>query len=354
VSEPFGLRISKLDPPDLLKFRGKLLGALDSSPPEIFNHSLHNLAAAQPDTPLCSSVISGMGINYSFNPLSSRLPNLHSSVPISNRDARTMDGMRFDFETDHAARTCRGPIIPAGSEGLDYYGECQPAGQTFRDFFDCLALPRNGLLVFLGEVSGVGIGARIITSAVQALFRNRCFQALADLGTFVQELNRSICDIAPYDLYATLFCAYMDPFRRQLQYVSAGHELALLFEQSSKRLRRLECTGTVLGLTTRSGYRHRTISIEAGEILVACTDGITDAVGVDGRHLCEDGVVDVVRQNSNAKAAEMGKRIMEAAERIRASRPPTDDETVVIVRVLSAASKEPFYRHEEELAMAAA
>ena len=245
-------------------------------------------------------------------------------------------------------------MISAGSEGLDYYGECQPAGQTLRDFFDCLAFPRNGLLVFIGEVSGVGIGARIITSALQALFRNGRSQALGNLGAFVQELNRSICDFAPYDLYATLFCAYLDPLRRQLQYVSAGHELALLFAQSSKRLRRLERTGTVLGLTARSTYRHRTMSIEAGDVLVACTDGITDAVGGNGRHFCEHGVVGVVRNHSNAEAAEVGKHIMEAAERIRAGLPPVDDETVVIVRVLGAASKEPFCRYAEELTMAAA
>jgi phosphoserine phosphatase RsbU/P len=297
---------------------------------------------------------SGMGINSSFNAPFSRLPNLHSAARIRNRDVQTINGRRFDLETDHAVRTSIGPTITAGSEGLDYYGECQPAGYAVRDFFDCLALPGNGLLVFIGEISGAGTGARIITSALKALFRNGRFQALGNLGAFVQELNRSICDIAPYDLYATLFCAYLDPLRRQLQYISAGHELALLFERSSKRLRRLEHTGTVLGLTTRSAYCHRSMPIEAGDVLVTCTDGITDAAGANGQQFCEDGVAGVVRDNSNAEAAEMGKYIMEAAARIRAGLPPIDDETVVVVRVLSAASKEPFCRAAEELSMAAA
>jgi serine phosphatase RsbU (regulator of sigma subunit) len=109
-----------------------------------------------------------------------------------------------------------------------------------------------------------------------------------------------------------------------------------------------------MGLTTRSGYCHRTMSIEAGDVLVACTDGITDAAGASGQQFCEEGVAGVVRDNSNAEAAEMGNQIMEAAARIRAGFPPVDDETVVVVRVLSAASKEPFCRQAEELTMAAA
>ena len=294
-----------------------------------------------------------MGIKYFFDAPFSRLLDPHSALVVS-RDEETIPRMRFHSEPDRAVRMCIGPMIPAESRGLDYYGECQPAGQTVRDFFDFLALPSNGLLVFIGEVSGAGIGARLLASGIQALLRTGHTQALGDLGALVQGLNRSICDIASADFYATLFCAYLNPFRRQLQYVSAGHEPALLFDQSSKRLRRLESTGTVLGLTTRSAYRHRTVSIEAGDVLIACTDGITDGAGNEGRGLREDGVAGIVRDNPSAGAAKMSKHIMEAAERFRASLPAIDDETVVVVRVLNAASQEPFRRHAEELAMAGA
>jgi serine phosphatase RsbU (regulator of sigma subunit) len=96
------------------------------------------------------------------------------------------------------------------------------------------------------------------------------------------------------------------------------------------------------------------MSIEPGDVLVACTDGITDGVGDKGQGLREDGVAGIVRQNPNAGAANMSKHIIEAAERCRSSLPAIDDETVVVVRFLDSASKEPFCRHAEEVAMAAA
>jgi serine phosphatase RsbU (regulator of sigma subunit) len=96
------------------------------------------------------------------------------------------------------------------------------------------------------------------------------------------------------------------------------------------------------------------MSIEAGDLLIACTDGITDGAGNDVRGLREDGVAGIVRDNPSAGAAKMSKHIIEAAERFRASLPAIDDETVVVVRVLNAASKGPSRRHAEELVMTAA
>jgi serine phosphatase RsbU (regulator of sigma subunit) len=96
------------------------------------------------------------------------------------------------------------------------------------------------------------------------------------------------------------------------------------------------------------------MSIEAGDVLVACTDGITDGAGDKGHGLHEDGVAGIIWGNPSAGAAKMSKQVIEAAARFRASLPAIDDETVVVVRVLNAASEEPFCRHADELAMTAA
>jgi sigma-B regulation protein RsbU (phosphoserine phosphatase) len=146
----------------------------------------------------------------------------------------------------------------------------------------------------------------------------------------------------------------IDPGRRQLRYVSAGHEPALLFRPRSGRLRRLESTGTVLGLTARSKFREKTVLLEPGDVLVALTDGITDAADPRGNEFREEGVLRILEQHPDAGAVELSGRIMEAVDSFRPRSASADDRTVAVVRMIAAAAKGPLIRRAKDLAFAAA
>ena len=66
-----------------------------------------------------------------------------------------------------------------------------------------------------------------------------------------------------------MFCAQIDCTRHELHYV--GNESRLLISQSGA-VRRLEPTGRVLGMTTRSTYQQVTVRVNSGDVLV-CDDG---------------------------------------------------------------------------------
>jgi phosphoserine phosphatase RsbU/P len=242
--------------------------------------------------------------------------------------------------------------VPARVAGIDYYGQCRRAGELNADFFDFVEC-EGGLLFFLGDVAGYGDSSKMIAGGIGNLLRSRWERGLEGV---MEEINRSICDLSPNGLYVTLFCGWADPGRQQLTYVSAGHEPAVLFSQSTGRLRRLDSTGTVLGLTARSVYRRRTVTMEPGDVLAGLTDGITEATGPHGEEFREEGVVRVLLENRNWEAAELCNGILAAVERFGNSE-PSDDQTVTVVRFEHRAVWEPLVQVAEEapeLAMAAA
>lgn len=227
-------------------------------------------------------------------------------------------------------------------EGLDYYGERSPVGEPGGDFFEFLPLQPQ-LLVSIGDISRHGVGTNIILSGLQTLLRRLSVQKNGELPQLVEGLNRSMCDISPENFYATLFYVRIDPVLRQLRYVSAGHEPALLFHRRSNRPRRLERTGTVLGLTARANYRQHTLSMEPGDTLVAFTEGITEAA-----------VLRALEEYPDADARELSGCILEAVETVPQSSPAADDRTVVVVRLVDRSAVRPVTAHSEELACAAA
>lgn len=260
--------------------------------------------------------------------------------------------MRRELE---AAREVQNRVFPCPNlvEGLDYYGECRPASNLGGDFFDFAPLPQRGLLLAVGDASCHGAGAPIISSGVQALLRNLSAAGNGRLQRVVQELNRSVCDVSPANFYATLFYAWINPARRQLKYVSAGHEPALLFRPGG-RVRRLDSTGTVLGLTARSVFREAAVALEAGDVLVAFTDGITEATDFHGREFSEEGVLRVLERHPDAGAAELSVRILDSAANFRTSFSGAEDRTVMVARLVAAEAKEPILNEAAELACAAA
>ena len=214
--------------------------------------------------------------------------------------------------------------------GIDYYGESRPAAEVGGDFFDFIASTGESLVVSVGDVCGTGVGAAIMMAGLQAYLRVLTLERRADLTAIVQELNRIACDLSPDNFYVTLFYASIDPAHRQIRYVSAGHEPALLIREHG--VARLESTGTVLGLSKRSLFRLKTAAFEPGDVLVAFTDGLTDAMSTEDRELHEMSVPDLVRRRSALSAGELVTAILESSERFASPAWPLDDRTVVVVR----------------------
>lgn len=223
---------------------------------------------------------------------------------------------------------CTLPLSPR-IHGLDYYGDCQPAGDVGSDFYDLIPGEPDDLALSVGDVPMRGQDSAILTPVMRTLLRNLSGRRRGAVSDVVHELNRAVCQISPEDFYATLFYASLDTNRRQLDYVNAGHEPALLVRKQGGRAKRLESTGTVLGLTSRAAYKQRRISLEPGDILVAFTDGVSEALDPQGSELRDTGILNVVRQHPDARSTDMVHYIMDATGRSSA-----DDRTVVVVRLL--------------------
>jgi sigma-B regulation protein RsbU (phosphoserine phosphatase) len=173
-------------------------------------------------------------------------------------------------------------------------------------------------------------------SGVQSILRGLTADGHGNISTIVQELNRVVYEISPDIFFPTLFYARIDPRLRQLQYVSAGHETALLVRKDAMRCQRLERTGTVLGLTTRAIYGRRTLTLAPGDVLIAFTDGMESSTPKAWLS-CEASILEAVRRG--AGASEVVALVVDAEERFRGESGQADDRTVIAVRYMGTAAK---------------
>jgi hypothetical protein len=245
--------------------------------------------------------------------------------------------LELDSARDVQSR-CFPQTLPPIS-GLDYYGECQPMGEVGGDFFDFVTDQESSLVVSIGDVSGKGIPSAIIMAGVQATLRVLGLTNGGRISDLVRELNGMVWRTSPVNFYATLFYARIDSARRELHYVNAGHDRAILIRERSERVLNLESTGTVLGLCARTSYEQRTIPLVPGDVLVAVTDGITEVEDPHGRMLDQKLVFEAVRSHPGVSSSDLAGHIIHAVDTFTRGASPVDDRTIIVVRLLDAMSE---------------
>ncbi len=237
--------------------------------------------------------------------------------------------------------------------GLDHYGACRPAGNASGDFFGFIPLDVRRLLAFIGETPGPGMSSLAVTTSVETHFRGVADGGPNSLAAAASRLNHALCDVASDGSLTTLFCACIDPLRCVLRYLSAGYESALLLRANDRRVHRLETTGTVLGLTSRTVYRQRTVALGPGDLLVAFTGGVADAVDRSGCVVGEVGVVDALREHRDDPPQVLVEHILDAVARYGDGEAQLADRTALAVRFAGSAGS--FNEgHSVKLARAAA
>jgi sigma-B regulation protein RsbU (phosphoserine phosphatase) len=255
------------------------------------------------------------------------------------------------------------------SERLEFFAVCQPAREVGGDYYDFIELEgaRTGFVV--ADVEGKGMPAALFASSVQATVRShaRRSETMRPSG-LIASVNEHFRTSADATSYATLFYAEVDEKERSLTYVNAGHNPPLLMRKrgascaaANARLeapaalaqralmsaaspslavaegevtvKRLEAGGPVIGFFEGCVYEEATIALASGDVLVAYTDGLTEAFNPEEEEFGEQRLRQALMESSNLTASAIGERILESVRAWCASAPLQDDLTLVVMRM---------------------
>jgi sigma-B regulation protein RsbU (phosphoserine phosphatase) len=217
--------------------------------------------------------------------------------------------------------------------GFDYCGACRPARHVGGDYYDFLALPEEVVGIAIGDVSGKGIPAALLMAGLQASLRAQAPLRTRDLPGLVASINRLLYDLSSSNRYATFFYAQLDTRRRTLTYVNAGHNPPMLLRNGE--VLRLDVGGLVVGLLPETSYELGSLALERGDLLVAYTDGVSEAMSPAEDEWGEERLVAALRGNVGRAAADVVASIMAAADEFASGAPQHDDMTLVVVRALA-------------------
>jgi sigma-B regulation protein RsbU (phosphoserine phosphatase) len=214
---------------------------------------------------------------------------------------------------------------------LDYSARCRQVHELGGDFYDFQLLPDNRLALAVGDASGKGLAAALMISNVQSSLRTAALFTGNDGPAVLEAVNHQVYESSLADRYATLFYGVFDRATRTLRYVNAGHNPPMVMRQDSSIIW-LETGGAPVGIFPSWAYAEGVVQLKAGDMILAYTDGIIEALSPDGEEWGVEGFRRAAAETDAQCANDMIHAIFTAIDEFSRGC-QTDDATVIALRV---------------------
>ena len=235
----------------------------------------------------------------------------------------------------NVARDIQRAMLPAGTltvGSIEAHGETQPANTVGGDFFDILPRVDGQVLLILGDVAGKGTPAALLMALFLAMTRTLLDEELPP-ATLALRLNEQLMRHAPRSRFITAFIALFDPRTSEMRYVNAGQN-APMVRRASGRLEWLPTTGMALGLSRKASYEENMVTLGPGDLLMAYSDGITEAESPAGVAFEDEGLRVLADQMAGLSAGLVARRVIDEVKAHTDDSALFDDLTVLVCRRL--------------------
>ena len=221
----------------------------------------------------------------------------------------------------------------ASLPGFDIAAAAYPADATGGDHFDFIPQDDGSLYIVIADVAGHGFGSALVMAEVRASLRAYATM-VSDISSLLTCVNRSLTGTLARNRYVTMFLGRIDPQKRSLEYVSAGHESGYLLRYSGDIGAVLASTAPPLGIFPDQQFDSgSSLPLEHGDTILLLTDGITESTDVDGAMFGTEGALDFIRCHQQSTAGELVQGLYRAARTFAGDTPQADDIMSVICKV---------------------
>lgn len=261
--------------------------------------------------------------------------------------AETAEKARLEDELETARLVQSTLLTPPDidSDAVDILAHYLPATECGGDFWDAY-LNGNKLTVFIGDATGHGAPAAIVTAVAKS-----CFSTLLNIyqqthlspEQFMTILNRIIHESCKGKLLMTMCIIQIDLTTGELSMCNGGHESPLSVgggksvrssrDDSDKKSKAvvLFARGERLGYNPDADYETARYQLNVGDTVMLYTDGVSEARDGEGKEWGERNLKKAFTETGGQSLTKMKDSIVEALGQHTGDAQQEDDVTFVLV-----------------------
>lgn len=237
------------------------------------------------------------------------------------------------------ARTIQSTLLPKelpDIEGFELAAFNQPAKEIGGDYYDVIRIDDRHVGFALADVSGKSIGGAMLMSVCRSVLRAQApnYMSPADL---LRSINRVLSADISADMFITMLYMVLDLETDKLVVARAGHEKPVVIK-SSGGCEIVDSGGTAIGLMEPDIFddiiTETTVQLEPGDMVVAYTDGVTEAMNPDHEEWGVDQFLEACSVGSKGGSNSLLSNVQQRINRFVGDHTQYDDMTLLALQVL--------------------
>ncbi|HSF83412.1 MAG TPA: SpoIIE family protein phosphatase [Anaerolineales bacterium] len=224
------------------------------------------------------------------------------------------------------------PGEPPQIPGWQVVATLEPVHETSGDFYDFIRLPGGQWGILIADVADKGAGAALYMTLSRTLIRTFAGEYPHNPELVLTAVNQRILADTPANLFVTAFYGILDPATGNFVYCNAGHNPPYyLNAPNENRVLELTRTGLPLGIFEDTVWESRSCQLDAGDVLILYTDGVTEAQDTHDAFYGKGRLLACALSHLGSSAKEMQEAILANINDFSAGAPREDDLTLVIL-----------------------
>jgi serine phosphatase RsbU (regulator of sigma subunit) len=207
-----------------------------------------------------------------------------------------------------------------------------PARHVGGDLYDVIKVDGEHVGLLMADVSDKSVHAALFMAVTRTLFLAHARQSTSPSEVALM-VHDGILEVSTNeDMFVTVFYGVLHTPTGQLRYIRAGQDKPLLFRGDTGLPQLLDAEGRFLGMLPGLTLEERSVDLRFGDMLVAYSDGVPDAVNEQDEAYGTARLINLVAQNRSATAADVCAAIFGDVFAFRGSAPAFDDITVLVAK----------------------
>jgi serine phosphatase RsbU (regulator of sigma subunit) len=205
---------------------------------------------------------------------------------LSELERRDADRLRNEAELARTVQLAMLPTHLPEAVGVELAAYSVPAKEASGDFYDVFLVehgsdPTKGsLVVVVCDVAGKGMASALVVSAARTALRSEAEREPRP-GQILDRVNRVLHASMPDHLFLTAFVGVIDLGTGLMRFTSGGHPHPYHWNAETRELEDLVSNGLPVGLLEEAQYEEGMTLLGPGDVVIAFTDGLVEALNGD-------------------------------------------------------------------------
>jgi len=209
---------------------------------------------------------------------------------------------------------------------------CQPARGVYSDYYDIIHNRADQAILVMADVAGKGVQASLIMVMIRALL-HLTTNTSKDIATILNWVNRGISGKIEMDHFATLAIVSVNTKTGECEYANANQQPLCIVRKRSGESEMLEMESVPIGVERKTEYVSRGFKLEPGDILAVFTDGIPEAMNIQGKQYGKKRLSDIIMRNVSQSPKDLAVNMRKDLQDFVGQARQHDDQSMLIMKM---------------------